>query len=339
VTRAIRRVAVLTGDHGLADATKRDGRYNEEDLATHAAMREALLGLAGFDFRFWTEHARLFELLERERPDLVVNFCDTGFRNVAARELHVPAYLELLDVPYTGATPAAIATCYDKEIVRLVARAHGVAVPREHFLSPEAGEEDLPDLYPALLKPNQADGSLGITQHAVVRSPGDARRYLAWLRETLPGRDVLVQEYLPGPEYGIGLLGNPQTALEALPALQVDFSRLPGELAPILSYESKALPDSPYWTQIRFERAVLAPEVEARLVDGSKRLFRRLGLRDYARFDFRTSADGEIVLMEVNPNPAWANDGKLAFMAGFAGLSYRDLLHAILEAALERIGA
>ena len=55
-----------------------------------------------------------------------------------------------------------------------------------------------------------------------------------------------MQEYLPGPEYGIGLIGNPGQGLDALPPLQVDFSALPEGLAPILSYESKSLPDSPF---------------------------------------------------------------------------------------------
>jgi D-alanine-D-alanine ligase len=69
----------------------------------------------------------------------------------------------------------------------------------------------------------------------------------------------------------------------------------------------------------------------------AKRLFARLGCRDYARFDFRCAADGEPKLMEVNPNPAWANDGKLAFMAGFAGIAYPDMLKMILDAALRRL--
>jgi D-alanine-D-alanine ligase len=153
----------------------------------------------------------------------------------------------------------------------------------------------------------------------------------------LPGRDVLIQEYLPGPEYGIGLIGNPETDLQALPALEVDFSRLPAGLNPILSYESKAIPDSPYWTEIRFRRAALDAATEARLADDARRLFKRLSLRDYARFDFRMGADGQIKLMEVNPNPAWANDGKLAFMASFAGLAYPQMLRAILDAALRRL--
>jgi D-alanine-D-alanine ligase len=75
----------------------------------------------------------------------------------------------------------------------------------------------------------------------------------------------------------------------------------------------------------------------ARMVGHAKRLFERLGCRDYGRFDFRCGADGEPRLLEVNPNPAWANDGKLAFMAGFAGIAYADMLKMILEAALHRV--
>jgi D-alanine-D-alanine ligase len=332
-------ICVLTGDPRLPDLTKRDHRYNEEDFATHRAMRDAFESLPGYRFEFLDDHARLLERFGRDPPDLVVNFCDTGLRNVATQELHVPALFEMLGVPYSGATPACMAICYDKQIVRLLAAALGIPVPREICLAPD---EPLPvrnDLYPALIKPNQADGSVGITKDAVVRSPEEALRYVAWLRRELPGRAILVQEYLPGAEYGVGLIGNPGRGLEALPALEVDYTRLPAGLAPILSYESKAIPDSPYWTEIRFNRAEAGDEVLARMVDYAKRLFSRLGCRDYGRFDFRCGADGEPRLLEVNPNPAWANDGKLAFMAGFAGISYPEMLKKILDAALARTRA
>jgi D-alanine-D-alanine ligase len=337
--RSFRRILVLTGDHGLPDATKRDARYNAEDMAAHEAMRRAFAGLPGYDFSFLSDHASLRDRIESDSPDLVVNFCDTGFRNVAEHELHVPAYLELLGIPYTGAPPAAMAICYDKAIVRLVAREAGVAVPAEVFIARDASEYSLPNLYPALIKPNTADGSVGITKDAVVRDAAAARAYLAWLRRTLPGQDALMQEYLPGPEYGVGLIGNPEGTLTVLPPLEVDFSRLPAGLDPILSYESKAHPESPYWTEIKFKRAALDPPVEAAMAAAAKALFRRLGLRDYGRFDFRRAADGTVRLMEVNPNPAWANDGKLAFMAGFAGIAYPDMLRMILEAAIARVRA
>jgi D-alanine-D-alanine ligase len=330
------RICVLTGDPRLPDLTKRDHRYNDEDFATHRAMREAFESLPGCRFEFLDDHSRLFERFTRDPPDLVVNFCDTGFRNVAAQELHVPALLEMLGVPYSGASPACMAICYDKQVVRLVATAQGIPVPREVCLAPDEDLPDRGDLYPALIKPNQGDGSVGITKNAVVHSLEEAKRHLAWLRRELPGRAVLVQEYLPGPEYGVGLIGNPQSRLEALPALEVDFTGLPVGLAPILSFESKVLPDSPYWTEIRFRRAQADADVLARMGGHAKRLFARLGCRDYGRFDFRCGADGEPRLLEVNPNPAWANDGKLAFMAGFAGIAYPDMLKRILDAALAR---
>jgi D-alanine-D-alanine ligase len=332
------RICVLTGDPRLPDPTKRDQRYNEEDFATHRAMREAFESLPGFAFDFLDDHAALFERLSDHPPDLAMNFCDTGLRNVATQELHVPALLEMLGVPYSGASPACMAICYDKQIVRLVAGAQGIPVPREICLEPDQALPNRADLYPALIKPNQADGSVGITKDAVVRSAAEAERYVAWLRRELPGRALLVQEYLPGPEYGIGLIGNPGSRLKALPPLEVDFTRLPSGLPPILSFESKTLPDSPYWTEIRFRRAATDDALLGRMVGHAKRLFARLGCRDYGRFDFRCAADGEPRLLEVNPNPAWANDGKLAFMAGFAGIAYPDMLKMILEAALSRIG-
>jgi D-alanine-D-alanine ligase len=332
------RICVLAGDPRLPDPTKREHRYNEEDFATDRAMREAFISLPGYAFEFLNDHGQLFERFAADQPDLVINFCDTGLRNVPAQELHVPALLEMLGVPYSGASPACMAICYDKQIVRLVAAALGVPVPSEICLEPD---QELPahvDRYPALIKPNQGDGSVGITKNAVVRSAAEAERYVAWLRRELPGRALLVQEYLPGPEYGVGLIGNPGSVFEALPVLEVDFSGLPAGLAPILSLESKTLPDSPYWTEIRFRRAEADDAMLARMVGQAKRMFARLGCRDYARFDFRCAADGEPRLLEVNPNPAWANDGKLAFMAGFAGIAYPDMLKMILDAALTRLG-
>jgi D-alanine-D-alanine ligase len=331
------RICVLTGDPRLPDPTKRDQRYNEADFATHLAMREAFESLPGFAFEFLDDHGRLLERLATDPPDLLINFCDTGLRNVPAQELHVPALLEMLGVPYSGASPACMAICYDKQIVRLIAGALGIPVPRELCLEPDEALPQRADLYPALIKPNQGDGSVGITEDAVVRSAAEAARYIAWLRRELPGRALLVQEYLPGPEYGVGLIGNPGS-LEALPVLEVDFARLPSGLAPILSFESKALPDSPYWTEIKFRRAAADDATLARMVGHARRLFARLGCRDYGRFDFRCAADGEPRLLEVNPNPAWANDGKLAFMAGFAGIAYPDMLKMILDAALRRVG-
>lgn len=333
----IRSILVITGDPAQPDPTKDGGAYNDEDRRNIEIMRAAFETIPGFDFEIASRHDGLLARLRDDPPDLVVNFCDTGYRNVPTRELHLPAYLELYDIPYTGAPPAALAMVYDKQVVRLVAEAAGIAVPREFFLAADAPVASIPDLFPALIKPNTADGSVGITKDAVVASREEAEAYLAWFRATLPGRDALLQEYLPGPEYGMGLIGNPDDGLEPLPPLEVDFSQLPDGLAPILSFESKAVPDSPYWTDIGFKPASLDPAQQEQMLAACRFLYKRFGIRDWGRFDFRMGADGLIKLMEVNTNPAWAHDGKMAIMTGFAGLEYRDLLEKMLRAAIKRI--
>jgi D-alanine-D-alanine ligase len=335
----IKRLVVVTGDHHRPDSTKLGGAWGPQDFDAHRRMVEALESLGRFEISVIDDHSALFDRILRAQPDLVVNFCDTGVFNEPTRELHLPAWLELHDIPYTGAAPQAMVLCFDKQVVRLVAEALGVEVPQEAWLAAEAARDRLPGVYPGLLKPNRADGSVGITKDAVVHDPDEARKYLDFLGRELPGRDVLWQEYLPGPEYGIGLIGNPGTGLTALPTLEVDFSRLPAGLNPILSFESKTDPNSPYWTVIGFERARLDPAAEARMVDWSKMLFGRFGLRDYGRFDFRVAADGRPKLMEINPNPAWGYDGKLAIMAGFAELSYARMLEMVIDAAIARIAA
>lgn len=337
-----RRVLVVTGDHDLPDATKWEGRYGADDIELDAHMRRALESLPGYQFVFLSRHADLVPQLLRERPDLVLNLCDAGFGNVAVQELHVPALLEVFGVPYSGAGPVSMVLCYDKSIVRMVAQQCGVPTPREVYLPPDvalaAALEGSAVTFPALVKPARGDGSVGINRRALVRSPEELSRQLLWFREQFPGAAALVQEYLPGPEYGLALIGNPGgRGLEALPPLEVDFSALPPELPPILAFESKTGPETAYGA-VQIRRAELPAAELERIKRHAERLFGRLECRDYARFDFRTGADGEVKLMEVNPNPAWSPAAKLALMAKFADRSYAQLLAMILSAAEIRHG-
>lgn len=331
------KIAVVTGDPSLPDPTKHGQRYGPADLEVQATLREAFASLTRFDALVLESHHGLFERLSAFAPDLVVNFCDTGLFNRPDFEMHIAAELELMNLPYTGAAPRAMLLCYDKAVVRLLAESLGVPVPAERFVpGSDVRHARVPGL-PALIKPNTADGSVGITKDAVVRTESEARDYLAWLADELPGRDVLIQEYLPGREFGLGLIGNPGLGFERLPMLEADFTNLPAGLAPILSFESKTDPDSPYWNDIRVVPADL-PEAEQRaLAQRCEALFGRLGLRDYGRFDFRTAEDGTVKLLEVNPNPAWGFDAKLALMAGFAGWSYAQLLETLVLTAWARV--
>ena len=331
-------VTVVMGDPRLPDTVKRDGQFNPEDHHTIDELKDALAELKGFDVRYLDNHATLERDLATLKTDLVFNLCDEGFNNDAFKELHVPAMLDVLGLPYTGAGPGCLATCYDKGLVRAVAMQLDVPAPLESYVRTDDQGATLPSVFPALLKPNFGDSSEGITKDAVVHDENALVAYLDALRAQFPKRPVLVQEFLTGAEYSVGLVGNPAQGLRALPLLEVDYSGLDPTLPKILGYESKWLPESPYWTQIRYQEASLPDHQQSQLIDYSMRLFERLGCCDYARFDFRADGEGVVKLLEVNPNPGWCWDGKLNLMASFQGMRYAELLAAILEAAEERLG-
>ena len=331
-------VTVIMGDPRLPDGVKRNGTFNPEDLETVRKLKDGLSELPAYRWRFLNNHSTLERDLSGLKTDLVLNLCDEGFNNDPFKELHVPALLEMLGIPYTGAGPSALAACYDKGLVRAVAHSLDVPVPLETYVRPSDQGATLPSVFPALLKPNTGDSSQGITKDAVVHNERSLLDYLDRLRTDFPRRGVLVQEYLTGAEYSVGLVGNPDIGLRALPLLEVDFSRLDPNLPKILGYESKWEPDSPYWTQIKYHEATLPDQIQQQLIEHSARLFERLGCRDYARFDFRADAKGEIKLLEVNPNAGWCWDGKLSIMAGFQGMRYGELLHQIVASAEERLG-
>jgi D-alanine-D-alanine ligase len=337
---AILDVTILMGDPRLPDTVKRNGQFNPEDLDTVRRLNDALLELPAYKFRYLDNHATLERDLLDLKTDLILNFCDEGWNNDAFKELHVPSLLELRGIPYTGAGPAALGMCYDKGLVRAVAQSIDVPVPLETYVRPGDHGATLPSVFPALLKPNFGDSSIGITKDAVVKNQTALLEYLEKLRAMFPKRamPVLVQEYLTGAEYSVGMVGNPDQGLRALPILEVDFSRLDPSLPKILGYESKWEPDSPYWTQLRYHEAQLPEHIQQQLIENSARLFERMGCRDYARFDFRADAKGEIKLLEVNPNPGWSWDGKMNIMAGFQGMRYSELLGQILQSAVERTG-
>lgn len=338
-SRLFSEVTVLLGDPVMPDSVKRDGKFNEEDFETIERLRNALSELTDYKFEYLDNHASLLSDLSSNPPSFVMNLCDEGFNNDAFKELHIASLLEILDIPYTGAGPACLGLCYNKSIVRSIASSLDIPVPLETYYSPEDQMASLPSIFPALLKPNFGDSSIGINRDAVVASPEQLIAYLTKLREELPGIPILIQEFLSGPEYSVGIVGNPGLSYHILPILEVDYSNLDPGLPKILGYESKWLPDSPYWTQIRYHEANIDEETKRKLMDYSNLLFERLGCRDYARFDFRADANGEIKLLEANPNPGWCWDGKFNLMAGFEGLRYADLLRMILEAAQERISS
>ena len=331
-------VTVVLEDPRLPYPYQEGGVFNELDRADQLRVRLSLRRLPGYRFEFLDRHESLASDLAARRPAFVLNLCDTGFRNRGELEAHVPALLEMLDIPYSGAAPEALAVCRDKALVRAVAAEMGVPVPAERYLD-GGGEDRLGDgfPYPALVKPNLEEGSRGITAAAVVDGPPAAARRIAALRRDLPGSPLLLQEFLGGGEVSVGLVGNPATGLRQLPLLEVDYDGLDADLPPILAFEYKNDPASRY-ARLAYRRPGLPPATAEELGRHSRRLFARLGCRDYARLDFRAGADGRPRLLEVNPNPAWVLDSCMHKMAQAEGRDYPGFLQLLLEAALDRHG-
>ncbi len=329
-------VLVLLGDPRLPYRYNLSNRFEQQDYDAVEHLRQALGTLDDYRFRFLDNHARLWRTLEDDSPSLVLNFCNTGYRNDPARQHHVSAMLEILDLPYAGAGPESIVLCHHKFLVYALAADLGVPVPRQVLA--ETGNADACNRahYPAFIKPNGGDGSIGIDTDAVVSGPEEARRYLQKLDKRMPGQEILIQEYLPGPEYSVGVIGNFHTGYTVLPPLEIDFSALDPGLPPVMTYHSKVDPASPYWQRVQFTQARSAAAGK-QMTGHAGVLFERLDCRDYARMDFRADARGEPRLIDVNAHPMWGAGGMLPTMAGYLGQSYPEFLHSIIQAATLRL--
>lgn len=331
-------MAVVLGDPRIPYSYATGGKFGSEELEAVEALQRALSTLEGFEFRYFDDHDRLIDELREARPDLVLNLCDTGIRNDWQRARNVPALFEVLDLPYTGADPVGIILSDDKSLIHASASLRGVPVPEQTFIQLDDQSFRLPERYPTFIKPNAGAGSFGITEKSLAHSPDEARAYLEWLAPRLEVPEAVAQEFLSGTEYTIGVIGNPEVEVTVLPPLEIDFSELDAELPQVLTHGSKADPDSPYWKQLKFKRAQLHEATEQRLVEYCKTLFGCLGLRDYARIDFRNDAEGKPRLLDANCNPTWYPEGKMAMMASWAGYEYPTLLRLILESAMARYG-
>jgi D-alanine-D-alanine ligase len=328
------RVGAILGDANLPDKVKKDGKFNEEDFATINSLKNNLALISKIDAKYLNTHKNLMSSLQTESYDLILNLCDEGFYNDPFKELHVPAFLEMLNIPYTGAGPSCLALCYNKSLVRALAKEINIPVPEEFYYDPEK-ENKIPNIYPALLKPNFGDSSMGITKDAVVKNEEQLQNYLIKLQTNFPRTPILIQEFLEGKEFSVAVLGNPGD-YTIFPILEVDYSFIPKEFPPILSYESKWIPESVYWNNIRYKEAQIDNKTKTSLIDYSTLLFERLDCRDYARFDFRADKNGVVKLLEVNPNPGWCWDGKMNIMAGFKGMKYHEFLELIIDSAIKR---
>lgn len=333
-------IAVIMGDHRKIDKVKPSETFDEDDFFTINALKKALAEQKENQFIYFDRHDTLIADLvkNRDKIEFVFNLCDEGFNNDPMKELHVPSLLEALDIPYTGGTPRCLSYCYDKSLVRGIAKEMGLPVPRAFFIHPEETNFiELQIAFPVIVKPNFGDSSVGITQNSVCSNINELEYALLQVRERVgSGQPILVEQFLTGKDISVGIIGNPPESYRALPIIQEDYSALPADLPKICGYEAKWDPASPY-SVIRSVPAALSEETERFLIASCIKLFERLECRDYARFDWRLDENETPRLLEANPNPGWCWDGHLAKMAALTDISYSQMLTNIIEAGSARL--
>lgn len=335
-----KQITVLLGDPTLEDQVKPNARFDEDDYDVINKLKEALASLGEvYHFQYITDHEHLFEEISylKGKVDLILNLCDEGWKNVPRFELHIPALLDVMQIPYTGANPACLANCYDKSLVRGGAKELSISVPQGVLLMPGESSDQTQVSFPCIVKPNFGDGSFGITQDNIAFTRPQLSKVVAHVR-SLVGNDqpILIEEFLEGAEINVGILGNIDQDYLVLPLLEYDYSALPPSMPKICSYEIKWFCTTPPYHLYKSKLADIPDELRKSLMADSIKLFQRFGCRDYARFDWRLDQQGTPKLLEINPNPGWCWDSHMTDMCAAVGISYSEMLKKIIEAAEKR---
>jgi D-alanine-D-alanine ligase len=292
---------------------------------TIAAICAALASLGHTPIRIGNVRALTAALARGERWDAVFNFCE-GLRGVS-REAQVPALLEAFDIPYVFSDPLTLALTLDKAMTKRVIRDCGI--PTADFAVIEkiddAKKIDLP--FPLFLKPVAEGSGKGVN----AKSKVDNRKSLESVAAELLAKfkqPVLVETFLPGREFTIGITGTGETA-EVLGVSEIK------QTANFIGHGYGIENKEDWEDKVVIE---LADEASAKAAgDVALAAWRALRCRDGGRIDIRNDAQGRPNFIEVNPlaglRPEYSD---LCFIARFKGITYNQLIGKIMDAFLQR---
>lgn len=288
-----------------------------------------------------TDVAGVVRALQDAQPELVFNLTE-GFGGKSALDSSVAGLLNLLDLRYTGSSPAGLMLAGDKSLSKKVLSFHGVQTP--DFATLYRGALDHSDElhFPLIVKPPQEDASIGVTTKSVVRDVKELLNRIDELQAAYRS-PVLVERFIDGREFYVGVLGNAHA--EALPVIELDFTGFPAHLPRVASFDAKwadAAESGSAEASAEFAgtKSVFPADVDDELVARMQSIaieaFDALRLRDYARIDLRVTDDGEVYVIEVNPNCYLERSGEFARAAERADLEHDALIARIVELAVGR---
>jgi D-alanine-D-alanine ligase len=308
----------------------------EEEKPTEADVLACLRKL-GHEVETLAVYDEVRVVLEKKdafKPDVVFNLCETFFSD-RAHEPNIPALLELMKVPYTGAGPEALMLCKDKALAKKLLSYHRIRVAR-FLVSPR--DRPLRRLgkfaYPAFVKPIGEESSDGIALASLAKNETEALERSRFLHERFES-DAMIEEYVEGRELYLGVLGNKR--LTVFPPREIFFGEPPQEDSPRFA-TAKAKWDDAYRKKWKIRNGPAGPlphGLERKLAELARKVYRILGIRGLGRIDARLTQEGEVVVIEANPNPSLAKEDDFAQAALQVGIGYEALIQKILENALK----
>ena len=315
-------------DHYRAAGYGAEETAEFDSVETIEALAGALEGLGLSVDRIGTVRQLAQRLVAGDRWELVFNVAE-GLKGVG-REAQVPALLDAYDIPYTFSDPLVMALTLHKGMAKRVVRDSGVSTAPFAVVESltDIGAIDLP--FPLFAKPIAEGTGKGVTPASRVTSAAGLRKVCRQLLERFR-QPVLVETFLPGREFTVGIIGTGRAA-EPIAVMEV---ALNGRAeAGAYSYVNKEDCES----RVIYR---LADDADARAAgDVALTAWRALGCRDGGRVDLRSDAEGRPMFLEVNPlaglHPTHSD---LPIMCTLAGMSYGTLIGRIIESARRRCGS
>ncbi len=300
-----------------------------DSLATIGAIAGALESFGHSIDRIGHVRALAARLVAGQRWDLVFNIAEgvAGF----GRESQVPALLEAYGVPYTFSDPLVCALTLHKGMAKHVARGCGVPTPNFALVVVPGDVAAVELSLPLFVKPAGEGSSKGVTEKSRVESRAEL---LAVCTELLDGyrQPLLVEEYLSGREFTVGILGT-GAAARALATLEVTLRD--GADDGVYSYRNKV-----NWRQLVGYGLLAAGQLRSDVEDVALATWRCLGCRDAGRVDVRLDGAGRPQMLEVNPLAGLTPEhSDLPIMAALSGMDYPTLIGEILRCTTERLAA
>jgi D-alanine-D-alanine ligase len=279
-----------------------------------------------------------YGLLQKTRPDIVFNIAEGA--SGPCREGYIPSILEHLQIPYTASDPLTLNICLDKARTKEILAYYGLPTSRFHVVSDHNYSFNSLH-YPLMVKPLHEGSSIGIRNDSLVKTHQEMHERVAWLLDYYK-EPALVEEFLPGREFTVAILGNGNDA-RVLPIVEILFDSLPQGVNPIYSYEAKWIWDQSSNPLKIFEcPASVSAELQSEIERACLQAYRILRCRDWCRVDVRLDAAGHPHILELNPLPGILprpeDNSCFPKSARAAGISYNQLINGVLDIACKRYG-